>query len=690
TDTKTIYVNAANSTLAPTITTTLADVAYTAETAATPVARPTIAVVANDPQGATGVVVTTTNDNPALINGITVAGTYPNFTLAITTKTGITGTAVVTVKVSDGTNFTTKSFKVVVTPNPYTLSVETLAGRTSSSTNPGYTDGTGSSASFTNPRGATADNRGIIYVQDGNLIRSIDTAGVVTTLAGSTATTTRVDGVGSAAGLTSIPTANYAGMKVSPDNNWLYFINGGWMRKMGINSTDPTESANYKKVISVLALPTTLFPSTSSPMTVGGGLVFSSDGNSIFIVPSTANGAVKIQKLNLLNNTIGDFTLDSVSTNTILPVWMIQGPNNTAILRTHPSNTFGNPVYAGKIISLDLATGVTTALAQNPLNGDGVSTGATYNPLTNEILSDGGNPKIIDASTGALKFTLPTSTATNVYTDGVGSSFDATDAITVFGGVYYISQVVPNSNNAANIRAVKPAPGLYNPGSVTFTEAQANYFDNTALEKMAVLANGSTSITYTLTALYGTLNVSTATAANLTNVTGLGTKSLSFTGSEATLNAALATLVYTPNTGFINADTSGVLITGAPLETLTATAVGTNASGLSMGTNTATTSVLVKAINNSPRIITPLVSQNYVAGFTQVTEPVINFDIVDADTPLANFTNNATTGARITVTSSNPNLFLPASMSTAIGGTAGARTLTLKHEAGITGSATIT
>lgn len=40
TDTKTIYVNAANSTLAPTITTALADVAYTAETATTPSPSP--------------------------------------------------------------------------------------------------------------------------------------------------------------------------------------------------------------------------------------------------------------------------------------------------------------------------------------------------------------------------------------------------------------------------------------------------------------------------------------------------------------------------------------------------------------------------------------------------------------------------------------------------------------------------
>ena len=236
TDTKTIFVNAANATGAPTITSALADVSYVAETATTPVARPTIAVVANDPQGATGVVVTTTNDNPALINSISVAGTYPNFTLAITTKTGITGTAVVTVKVSDGTNFTTKSFKVVVTPSPYTLSVETLAGRTANSGSTGYTDGTGNAATFTDPRGATADNRGLIYVQDGNLIRSISTTGVVTTLAGTaTATTNRVDGVGSAATIANLNTNNWAGMKVSPDNNWLYFINGGWLRKMGID-----------------------------------------------------------------------------------------------------------------------------------------------------------------------------------------------------------------------------------------------------------------------------------------------------------------------------------------------------------------------------------------------------------------------------------------------------------------------
>jgi hypothetical protein len=672
TDSRVIYVRVANSTVAPTITSALADVSYTAETAATPVARATIPVVVTDPQGTSGLVVTTTNDNAALIHGITVAGTTPNFTLAISTKTGITGTAVVAVKVADTNgNFTTRSFKVTVTPSPYTLSVETLAGRTAGSGSTGYTDGTRSAATFTNPRGATADNRGLIYVQDGNLIRSINTSGVVTTLAGSTATTTRVDGVGAAAGIATLSDNDYAAMKVSPDNNWLYFMNGGWLRKMGIN---PSDSANYKNVTSVMAF-------TGSPE--GGGLVFSSDGTKIFQVFD-----LKIKRFDLTTNTISNLDPDGNAANNVSAAWMIQGPNNTAFLRYHPG--YGTTAYFGGLFRVDLNTGAFTRLANNPLNGDTMHGGPAYNPDTNEILvdSNNSNPKILDASTGALKYTLPAATLTNVYTDGLGSSFDATDTITFFGGVYYISQSSTSSGSFANIRAVKPAPGLFNPGSVTFTEGQTNYFDNTALEKIGVSANGSASIAYTITALYGTLEVASVTG--LTGVSGRGTQSLSFTGSEADLNAALATLAYTPNTGFINASTAGTQITGAPLETLTATATGTSAGGIGMGTNTATTSVLVKALNNTPRILTALPDKIYLVDSVTTTENAISFTIADADTAAGLFSNNAATGARITATSDNPNLILPADVALSIGGTGNARTFTVKHQANITGVANIT
>lgn len=339
-----------------------------------------------DPQGNAGLVVTTSNDNPNLINGITVAGTTPNFTLAITTKTGITGTAVVTVKVADSLgNFTTRAFKVVVTPSPYTLSVETLAGRTVAGAPTGFTDGTGSAATFTDPRGATADNRGLIYILDKNLIRSISSAGVVTTLAGATTRTTRVDGVGSAAGIVATGSSEYAASAVSPDNNWLYFLNGGWLRRMGIN---PSDSANYLNVTSLVA------PTPSAVATVGGGLVFSADGNSIFLAPNTNGGAIKIQKIDLTTNpvTISNLALDGNPNNTILPAFMTKGPNNTAYIITHPNAAFGTAGYSNKFLSLNLATGTITALAQNPFVADTTLVyGGVYNPVTNELLVKNGS-----------------------------------------------------------------------------------------------------------------------------------------------------------------------------------------------------------------------------------------------------------------------------------------------------------
>lgn len=90
-----------------------------------------------------------------------------------------------------------------------------------------------------------------------------------------------------------------------------------------------------------------------------------------------------IQKINLTTNTISDFILNGSIANTINPAWIVQGPNNTAIARTHPADSQGS--WHNSLISIDLATGAVTVLPNNPFSGEPVNGGVAYNPDTNEL-----------------------------------------------------------------------------------------------------------------------------------------------------------------------------------------------------------------------------------------------------------------------------------------------------------------
>jgi len=106
--------------------------------------------------------------------------------------------------------------------------VTTLAGTPGS---PGSADGTGAAARFSQPTGVAVDSAGNVYVADqgNNTIRRITQAGVVTTLAGLAGSSGSTDGTGSAARFTS-PSV----LSISPTGDLFVIagVNGETVRKI--------------------------------------------------------------------------------------------------------------------------------------------------------------------------------------------------------------------------------------------------------------------------------------------------------------------------------------------------------------------------------------------------------------------------------------------------------------------------
>jgi uncharacterized delta-60 repeat protein len=166
--------------------------------------------------------------------------------------------------------------------------VTTLAGSAGQS---GSTDGTGSAARFFNPTGVAVDSSGNVYVADQNnqTIRKISSAGVVTTLAGSAGLSGSKDGTGSAARL-SYPT----GVAVDSVGN-VYVANYGNSTIRKITSAGVVTTLAGSAGQSGSADGTGSAARFSSPRGVAvdsGGNVYVADSNNHTIRKVTAAGVV--------------------------------------------------------------------------------------------------------------------------------------------------------------------------------------------------------------------------------------------------------------------------------------------------------------------------------------------------------------------------------------------------------------
>ncbi|MFA6015742.1 MAG: hypothetical protein WC742_11815 [Gallionellaceae bacterium] len=291
--------------------------------------------------------------------------------------------------------------------NPLTLSgsVTTIAGTANVS---GFADGTGTAATFYEPRDITTDGSNL-YVIDkfNNSIRKIViSTGVVTTLAGNGAAG-YLDGVGVAAQFNTPKS-------ITTDGVNLYVGDSGnsIIRKVNLANGQVTTLA-------------------------GSGIAGSADGNGINATFGQVNGITVVGNAlyasDTNNNTIRQIDLASGDVTTIAGTAGVAGSqdgtgalaqfNKPIGITSDGVNLFVVDVLNQTIRKIVIATGVVTTLAGDPLNApalvDGIGAAASFN-IPGEITTDGTYLYVADEANKAIRRVEIATGAVTTVVSGLG------------------------------------------------------------------------------------------------------------------------------------------------------------------------------------------------------------------------------------------------------------------------------
>lgn len=408
---------------------------------------------------ATGVVTTLAGNSLGSEDGTGTAASF-NWAFGITTD----GT---NLYVADSGNNKIRKIEIA------TGVVTTLAGSGSE----GSADGTGTAATFNEPRGITIDGVNL-YIADSfnNKIRklNIDT-GVVTTLAGGLRG--RADGIGSEASF-STPAS------LIIDGNSLYVADAG--------------NSLIRKIISDTSTVTTLAGGGSEGVADGTGTAarfnspegITTDGTNLYL-SDTENHKIRkiVIETGVVTTLAGSGSIGSADgTGTAASFYYPRG------ITTDGTNLYVGDTWNNKIRKIVIATGVVTTLAGSGSIGsvDGASTVASFSDPRG-ITTDGTNLYVTDHFNNKIrKIVISTGEVTTLAgsgllgdSDGAGTeaSFFGPSGITTDGSNLYIAEYTNHKirkivistgvvttlagGNFDGVDGIGTAASFYKPGGIT-------------------------------------------------------------------------------------------------------------------------------------------------------------------------------------------------------------------------------
>jgi len=266
--------------------------------------------------------------------------------------------------------------------------VTTLAG----SGVPGFTNGTGTAASFNGPFGVGTDPAGNVYVADrgNNVLRKITPAGVVTTLAGS-GVSGNANGTGTSASFNApvgITTDAIGNIYVADQNNNV-------IRRIVTNETVKVCSGS----------PVTLTAnggvsySWSGPQVITNGVAFNATASGVYTVTVTTAGGCTVSDVITI-----DISLPTVSAASSTPSVCV----NTAL--TNITHTTSGSQGIG--IATGLPAGVTASWATNTITISGTpTTDGTFN-YTIPLIDGCGTVQATGTITVATAITVSAASST--------------------------------------------------------------------------------------------------------------------------------------------------------------------------------------------------------------------------------------------------------------------------------------